>query len=168
MSKMKIIIDEYFLSVAHKVISNDEYMSMKTFVAHGCYSVYDHCLRVAIYSYSYAKNKNLDVDYESLIIGALLHDYYLYDWHHAHEGHRLHGFRHPFIALMKARRSYKLNPKVCNMIRSHMFPLTFWTIPLSKEAWILQKADKKCAMLEHKTIKEMRRLEKEALASSIA
>ncbi len=151
---MKILIDDYFLSIARKIITNPEYISMKKYIAHGRYSVYDHCIRVAIYSYSYAKGKNLDLDYESLIIGSLLHDYYLYDWHHTHEGHRFHGYRHPFIALAKARKTYKLNPKVCNMIRSHMFPLTFWTIPLSKEAWILQMSDKRCARLEHESIKQ--------------
>ncbi len=150
---MNIYVDDFFLNIARKIIANPEYRSMKKYIAHGRYSVYDHCIRVAIYSYSYARNKQLNIDYKSLIIGALLHDYYLYDWHKAHEGHKLHGFRHPFIALAKARKTYKLNPKVCNMIRSHMFPLTFWTIPLSREAWILQMADKKCARLEHKTVK---------------
>lgn len=161
---MEIQIDDYFLSIAKKIISNPEYLSMKNFIAHGSYSVYDHCLRVAVYSYSYAKYHNVNVDFESLIVGALLHDYYLYDWHHKNEGHRLHGFRHPFVALVKAKKTYKLNPKVCNMIRSHMFPLTFWTIPLSKEAWILTIADKRCARLEHKTIKEAKKYQKELKA----
>lgn len=154
-------IDSYFLSVSLPIITNREYQSMKKFITHGSYSVYDHSIRVAAFAYQYAKKKNLKLDYRSLIIGSLLHDYYLYDWHHAHEGHRLHGFRHPFIALMKAKRTYSLNNKICNMIRSHMFPLTFWTIPLCKEAWVLSLADKCCAYREHKTICEERKRRKE-------
>lgn len=157
---MQIPIDEYFIHIALPIITNPEYQSMKKYVAHGSYSVYDHSIRVAVLAYCMCRQNRWKVDYESLIIGCLLHDFYLYDWHHAHEGHKLHGFRHPFIALMKAKKVYKLNSKVCNMIRSHMFPLTFWTIPLSKEAWILTLADKISATMEHKTIKSMKKLEK--------
>ena len=157
---MQTLIDESFLKIALPIVQNKEYQSMKNYVAHGCYSVYDHSIRVAVYAYSYAKRKKKKLDYESLIVGCLLHDFYLYDWHHAHEGHRLHGFRHPFIALMKAKKVYRLNSKVCNMIRSHMFPLVFWILPMSKEAWVLTLADKHCAMMEHMTIKEMRKQEK--------
>ena len=82
---------------------------MKKYVAHGHYSVYDHCFRVALFAYSYAKCKGIKVDYWSLIRGSMLHDYYLYDWHHTHEGHRLHGFRHPYFALHNAKKRFTLN-----------------------------------------------------------
>ena len=157
---MELLIDEYFLKVALPIITNENYKSMKNYVAHGCYSVYDHSIRVAVHAYSYARKRKLNLDYKSLIMCCLRHDFYLYDWHHAHEGHRFHGFRHPFTALMKAKKIYKLNAKVCNMIQSHMFPLVFWVLPLSKEAWILTLSDKKCAYLEHKTIKAMKKIEK--------
>ncbi len=162
---MKIALDNFFYSVAKRIIYDPEYQSMKKYVAHGRYSVYDHSLRVAIYAYSYAKERSLDIDYESLIIGALLHDYYLYDWHKRGEGHRFHGLRHPFFAFKKAKRRYKLTPKICNMIRSHMFPFVFWVLPLSKEAWVLQKADKRCAIIEHKTHKIPRKASNSRIAS---
>lgn len=140
--------DSEFRKVALPILTHPEYQLLKKYVAHGHYTVYSHCFRVALYAYSYAKSKKLDVDYASLIRGSLLHDYYLYDWHHAHEGHRLHGFRHPYFALRNAKKRFVLNRKEMNMIRSHMFPLTFWTIPLSREAWILSHTDKVCARME--------------------
>ena len=51
---------------------------MKKYIAHGRISVYEHSLNVARLSYkmfSFLKLK----DEESLVAGALLHDYYLYD-----------------------------------------------------------------------------------------
>ncbi len=145
-------IDGAFLEVARPILNDEKYLELKKYVAHGDYSVYDHCLRVAIFAYAYAKSKNLDIDYRSLIRGSLLHDFYLYDWHHAHEGHSLHGLRHPYFALKNAKERFSLNDKEINMIVSHMFPLTFWTIPLSKEAWILTYSDKICANKERRKI----------------
>ena len=86
------------------ILHDSKYQNMKKYVAHGHYSVYDHCFRVALFAYSYAKCKGIKVDYWSLIRGSLLHDYYLYDWHHTHEGHRLHGFRHPYFSLHNAKK----------------------------------------------------------------
>lgn len=34
---------------------------MKEFIAHGRYSLYDHCFRVALLSYSLAKEKGVDL-----------------------------------------------------------------------------------------------------------
>ncbi len=153
---VKILLDQEFRSYSEKILLNQEYQSMRKYVAHGTYTVYDHCFRVALFAYSYAKGKGLNVDYASLVRGALLHDYYLYDWHHAHEGHRLHGFRHPYFALHNAKKKYRLNKKEMNIILSHMFPLTFWILPLCKEAWLITYADKVCANRERKK-KEVKR-----------
>lgn len=79
--------------------------------------------------------------------GALLHDYFLYDWHTKHEGHSLHGFFHPGRALKNAERDFSLSPTERNMIKTHMFPLTL-PPPKCKESWILVVADKVCAIKE--------------------
>ncbi|MFA6830117.1 MAG: HD domain-containing protein [Bacilli bacterium] len=157
---MKINIDSYFSEIAHPIIDTPEYKSMKKFVAHGPYSVYDHCLRVTIFAYSFAKSRYMNIDYEVLIRGSLLHDFYLYDWHKKEKYHSFHGFKHPVFALFNASRKYKLKPKEMNMIRSHMFPLTLLHIPLSKEAWILCYADKVCAYHEHQAIKKIKKDQK--------
>lgn len=143
-----MIQDEFFDSVAGEIINHPVYLLMKNYLAHGTTSVYEHSLSVAIYAYQYARKKKYDLDYRSLIRGALLHDFYLYDWHEKCGGHRLHGFRHPFIALKNAKKYFVLCPKEENIILSHMFPLVFWIFPMSKEARIVVSIDKRCAMRE--------------------
>ena len=84
---------------------------------------------------------------KSLVRGALLHDYFLYDWHQKDPSHRLHGFRHPKTALGNAQRDYYLNWKENNIIARHMFPL-IPVPPQCREAWIVCLADKLCALGE--------------------
>ena len=134
-------MDEEFLAIAKPLLLDEEYQTLKRYIAHGDFTVYDHSLLVAERSYLYAKKNCLLLDYSSLVRGALLHDYYLYDWHKSHKGHRLHGFRHPAWGLYNALRRYDLNPIERNIIRSHMFPLTFFHWPHSKEAWIVSHFD---------------------------
>ena len=48
-----------------------------------------------------------------LVRGALLHDYFLYDWHTRKSAKglkELHGFSHPETALRNAGRDYRLTP----------------------------------------------------------
>jgi len=151
-----MLIDPFFDSVASPILNDLEYRSQKSYRAHKDVSVYSHSLSVASYAYLYAKKKNLSIDYKALIRGALLHDYYLYDWHHSGEGHKLHGFRHPFFALHNASKRFDLTPKDRNIIVSHMFPVVFWVFPRSKEARLVIKADRHCAWEEtrHKKVKE--------------
>lgn len=148
MNYERLEADAYFYEIATPILENEEYQTLKGFMAHKDFSVYAHSLAVAILSYNYARAKKLDLDYPSLIRGALLHDYYLYDWHKRHVGHRLHGFCHPAWSLHNAKIRYKLNPIECNIIRSHMWPLTFFHFPHCKEAWIVSKMDHKEAWYE--------------------
>ena len=87
-------------------------------------------------------------DLRALVRGALLHDYYLYDWHDPNKGFRWHGFKHHRYALWNAERDFLLSKKERNIIRTHMFPLTFWNLPRCREAWIVTLADKKVAAEE--------------------
>ncbi len=150
-----MIEDSYFKEVAEEIISSEIYARMKDYCAHGSVSVYEHSLLVAEYAYLYAKKKGLDIDYRSLIRGALLHDFYLYDWHKSGEGHKLHGFRHPFFAYHNAKKHFAINKKEANIIRSHMFPLVFWSFPNCKESWIVIKSDRHCAYCETMKKQEM-------------
>ena len=52
---------------------------MKQCIQHGDISVYEHCVRVAVMSLVIAELFKITVDRRSLIVGALLHDYFLYD-----------------------------------------------------------------------------------------
>lgn len=69
---------------------------------HGAVTTFAHSIRVACLAVWMADRLRLwrRVDLRSLIRAALLHDYFLYDWHDWDNGeHRLHGFTHGRAAL---------------------------------------------------------------------
>ena len=136
------------LRTANDMIDSSRYHMTKTFIQHGKISVYAHCFSVAVMSIKIAKLLGVKVDKKALVRGALLHDYFLYDWHDVnHEKHRLHGFTHPQTALNNAKEDFELSKKECDIIVHHMFPLVP-APPRCREAWIVCLADKVCALNE--------------------
>lgn len=121
----------------------------KNYIQHGSTTVFAHSVRVASLSLKLAKRLRLQVDNKALLRGALLHDYFLYDWHIPDEEnpHKLHGFYHPGTALRNASREYRLTVREADIIRRHMWPLTV-VPPGCREAWIVTAADKWCSLLE--------------------
>lgn len=119
----------------------------KLAMQHGTTSIYCHSLNVAYTSLWMMERWQIRLEPKSLVRGALLHDYFLYDWHQKDSAHRLHGFRHPKTALGNAQRDYHLNWKEKNIIARHMFPL-IPVPPQCREAWIVCLADKWCALGE--------------------
>jgi len=121
------------------------------YIQHGSTSVYEHSVNVACTSlkiaYFLKKTLHFYIDVHSLVRGALLHDYFLYDWHENEPWHRWHGFRHPFFALMNARKVCSLTPTEVDIIIHHMFPLTLIP-PHTPEGIIVMIADKLCALYE--------------------
>ncbi|WP_455543911.1 HD domain-containing protein [Intestinibacter sp.] len=138
---------EDFSKTMNELHTKSRFPLTKDFIQHGDVSVYEHCIFVAYMSYIIANKLNLKVDKKSLIRGALLHDYFLYDWHDKNKPVKLHGFKHPKIALKNASEDFALNKKERDIILHHMFPLTI-APPNSKEAWIICLADKICATKE--------------------
>ncbi|MDO9522155.1 MAG: HDIG domain-containing protein [Methanocorpusculum sp.] len=122
-------------------------LETKQFMQHGDTNVYEHCIAVARVSCLLADKMGLSVDRGSLIRGALLHDYFFYDWHVPDPKHRLHGFTHPKRALQNAMDDFALTTVEQNMILRHMFPLTPIP-PRCLEGWVLCIADKVCSTLE--------------------
>ena len=139
---------EQFWKIANEIVGTDGFKDLKNFIAHGKVSVFDHCLNVAKLSFIVSLEFE-NIDTKSLVRGALLHDYYHYDWH-KNKPFTFHGFKHPKIALLNAKKEFSLNKKEENIIRSHMFPLTIFHFPKSKEARIVSSCDKKVAGFEHK------------------
>ena len=119
----------------------------KRFMQHGDISCYRHSLRVASRSVRLARWLRLKADMRALVRGALLHDYFLYDWHVPDESHKWHGIFHPTTACRNASRDFRLGAIEKNMILSHMFPLNT-NLPRCRESMILWVADKLCAVLE--------------------
>ena len=131
----------------NKLERDGRFCMERLYMQHGAVTVYEHSVRVADFSLAVSRMLGLNVDEKSLIRGALLHDYFLYDWHEKDISHRLHGFRHPKRALRNAREDYALNPVEENIILRHMFPLTLHP-PAYKESWLVCLADKYCAAAE--------------------
>ena len=127
--------------------SDETVLQMKQYVQHGNVSTYDHCENVARLSYRIDKRLHLHCDPDVLLTGAMLHDFYLYDWHRPDGGsHRLHGFRHARAAADKAKEVFGIDGKTEEVISSHMWPLNIGKVPGSREAWVVCIADK-CASL---------------------
>lgn len=119
----------------------------RAFCQHGNTAVYWHSIRVAYYSLCLAEFLHLTRHKEELIYGALLHDYFLYDWHEKDKSHRLHGFHHPRTALKNASEDFTLSELEKNIILRHMFPL-IPVPPTRMESWIVCLVDKGCSIYE--------------------
>ena len=119
----------------------------QSFRQHGDVSVALHCFFAAVVCVRLARALALRVDTRALVRGALLHDYFLYDWHDPDPSHRLHGFRHAGFALRNAGRDFSLGPIERNMIASHMFPMNL-VLPRFRESLLLCLADKICSFCE--------------------
>ena len=119
----------------------------KEAMQHGCTTIYQHSVHVAYVSLFLMEKWQIPLDEVSLVKGALLHDYFLYDWHEKNKEHSLHGFKHPYFALRNASRDFRLNDIEKNVIVRHMFPLTPIP-PKCREAWIVCMADKYCSARE--------------------
>ena len=130
-----------------EILESNNMRKEKTFIQHGNISVFDHSVNVAIECLKLAHKLGIPVDLKSLIRGALLHDYFLYDWHEKDKSHRLHGFIHAEKALINAEKEYELNDIEKNMIYCHMFPLNL-RIPKYRESILLTIADKIVATKE--------------------
>ena len=139
-----------FNSIIKPYIDNELVQSMKNYIQHGRVSTYAHSLNVARTCYSIDKRLSSKSDKVTLLTAAILHDFYLYDWHNKSIDKRkgLHGFTHPNVAAENAKKYFDITPKVENAIRSHMWPLTITKLPKSREAWILCIADTFCAIKE--------------------
>ena len=119
----------------------------KEFIQHSDMTVFQHVCHVAYMSCVLSMELGIDVNYRELIRGALLHDYFLYDWHKGKHPDFGHAFGHPGRALRNALRDYKLTEREVQIIRHHMWPLTVIP-PTCREAWLVIAADKICTFLE--------------------
>lgn len=140
--------DRIFKEKLEEICKNSRLLESHQYMQHGTTSVFRHSVSVAYVSYYLALKWKARVDMNSLLRGALLHDYFLYDWHVKDVSHRWHGYHHADKALKNALEDFALNEIEQDMIRCHMFPLNLTRIPRYKESWILCYADKLCSSAE--------------------
>ena len=136
-------------NAAPDILNSPNFYMTKRHIQHGNVTVNDHVWDVARYSLAISEALHIQCSQKELIRGALLHDYFLYDWHKPdrEHPHRLHGFYHPGTALRNASREYALTDREKDIIRKHMWPLTPLP-PGCREAWIVTAADKWCSLME--------------------
>lgn len=123
-------------------------LRMKLYPHHGKTSCYQHCLHVAFYNYEWCRFLHLDA--VSAARGGMLHDFFLYDWHThaARTGDHFHGLTHPKKSYKNANKFFELNKIEKDIILNHMWPVTPFSIPRTKEGWISTFTDKYCGALE--------------------
>lgn len=135
-----------------EIISTEKVQEMKGYIQHGSITTFEHCMSVALMSYAIVKFFHIEVALKTLLVGAILHDFYLYDWHKNKDNKvkffDKHGFKHPIKAKENAIKYFNISEEEQHIIESHMFPLTISLVPKSKEAWIVSIADKCCATKE--------------------
>lgn len=66
-----------------------QYAERKEVMQHGKVSVYSHSVKVAVLSLFLAELFRVKVNRDAMMRGALLHDYFLYDWHEKDASHRM-------------------------------------------------------------------------------
>lgn len=148
--KQKTVEDLIFKSYLEEVMRVKKFLKMNRYIQHGNTTCLLHSIAVSYYSFRLAKFLHLNIHEKELIRGALLHDYFLYDWHAKYKPTRnvgLHGRIHPTIALYNARKDYNINEIESDIIARHMFPLTF-TPPRYKESVIVCLVDKALSIYE--------------------
>ncbi len=143
-----LFTDYRFKNVADEILLSEVYEPTKH-LRHHDESVYEHCLKVAYYSYLIAYKRNLD--WKACIRGALLHDFYLYEFEKKlHVGFLAdvfkHAVNHPKLAYINSIKYFEIDDKEKNIIEGHMFP---FGLPKSKEAWIVSFVDKYIAIIEY-------------------
>ncbi len=123
-------------------------LRMKRYPHHGATNCYRHCMNVAYYNYQLCRLFHLDA--RSAARAGMLHDLFLYDWHtHAKEtGNHFHGLTHPECAYKNAKKFFKLNPVEKDVILRHMWPVTLFSFPRTREGWITTLTDKYCGAFE--------------------
>ncbi len=142
--------DEQIEYYGRDILDSLNFQSSDENIQHGTVSVKEHSLDVARASIRISRFFHMRKKRRELIRGALLHDFFLYDWHiPAEEGEerKLHGFYHPGVALRNARKEFELSALEQDIIKKHMWPLTVIP-PRYKESWVVTAADKYCSLRE--------------------
>jgi len=139
-------LEEYY-SFVKDLLDNEVVQSMKNFRHHYSTSCYQHSINVSYYNYLFCKKFGLDA--KAGARAGLLHDLFLYDrkLYIRTKGERLHGFRHPKIALENANIHFELNEREEDIIEKHMWPLTL-ELPKYSESFVTVFVDKYCAIAE--------------------
>ena len=146
---MKITSEEKErLENIYQTFLNDEKIKkMKDIPMHRGSNCYEHSFKVAKYAIKKALRYK-EVNLEVVLIGAILHDYYLYDWRADRSKKKGHAKNHQHVASENASRDFMVPDSVKKVIESHMWPINIKNFPDTKEARIVSFSDKHVAIVE--------------------
>jgi len=140
--------EERFGELSQEYFASSKFKKMGKYIQHGQTSTLEHVMKVAWVSFLVNEKMHLNADEKELVEAAMLHDFYLYDWHDGDPSRRTHGLTHPAVAAKNAKEEFDVSDKVQRTIKSHMWPLTITKVPSSREAVIICLVDKYCALVE--------------------
>ena len=148
-------------------LNDEKILRMKEISMHRGSNCYLHSFKVAKKAIKKSLNKK-DINLEVVLLGAILHDYYLYDWRKDRSKLKKHGKNHPGIAINNAIRDFDISDDVKNVIKSHMWPINIKDFPKSKEAKIVSLSDKAVTIYESLTTKKYKQKKREKYLSYIS
>jgi len=147
---MKISQEEFNkLNDLYKKFFNDPRMQrMKEIPMHRGSCCFLHVFKVTKMAVLMGMKSKKKLDLTSLLVGAVFHDYYLYNWRDNKALLKHHGANHPDIAIANALQEYPINDLEREIIGQHMWPINLWRFPKHKEARIVSICDKRVALSE--------------------
>ena len=134
--------DKEFYNIINPILEVSNFNDTKGIIHHGI-TRYEHCMRVAYYSYKIVKA--LHLDYVETTEAALLHDFFFDEVADMNEIKKWR--EHPKYAVINAQKYIDLSDKQIDIIKNHMFPITF-TPPRYLESWIVDIVDDFVAIYE--------------------
>lgn len=139
---MEKYYDEEFYSIINPILKIDEFQKLGNIEHHGITRL-DHSLRVAYYTF--VVTKKLHLNYQKSTEAALLHDFFCDEVENESSLSKLR--KHPKCAINNAKKYFDLNELQEDIIKCHMFPITF-TPPRYLESWIVDIVDDVAAIYE--------------------
>ena len=145
--------------IYQRFLHDEKVMRMEEIQMHRGSSCYIHSFRVAkLCILKAARYKRYSMqNLKDVLVAAILHDYYLYDWREHHELKKKHGRRHPLVACANAIRDFNISPAVQEIIKTHMWPLTPRLYPKTKEAKLVNRMDNHIATKEGLTFRAFKK-----------
>lgn len=134
--------DKEFSSIIKDILNIKEFQKT-VYIKHHGITRYEHSLRVAYISYRITKF--LKLNYKETTEAALLHDFFIDELEDKNTASKL--IKHPNIAVKNASKYIDLTDRQKDIIKTHMFPITFIP-PKYLESWIVDIADDLSAIYE--------------------
>lgn len=131
-----------FDKIIEPILNIDKFHELSNVDHHGI-NRFDHSIRVAYFTYKVTKRMHLN--YKEATEAALLHDFFVDEVDEESGIGKLR--RHPGYAVMNASKYFDLSDLQVDIIKTHMFPVTF-TPPKYLESWIVDIVDDVASVYE--------------------